>query len=250
MKPQTSTSPSTFVHPEYLDFPIMRLMVYTGLVLIVMSLVGLGFLIGYLDPPNPALSAETFILRAQENQLSMLLGVTVLNVFWSFWVIWGTPFAIYIRRMERSPLLTWAWIGLTAVLSALIIMIPMSFAVMVFRVDNPAIVQAFNDLAMFLIVYSVPVFAIWMFVLGFAILRDTSTTPSLPRWSGYYTLFGGFLMAPGCLVVFFKAGPFAYNGLLGYWLVVLDFFLWMAIISVLLLKAMKRDEIELKESRA
>lgn len=40
----------------------------------------------------------------------------------------------------------------------------------------------------------------------------------------------------------FKTGPLAYNGVLAFWLVALDFFSWMIVMSIVMLKVIGRDE--------
>ena len=49
-------------------------------------------------------------------------------------------------------------------------------------------------------------------------------------------------MAPASLLGFFKSGPFAYNGLLAFWLVAIDFFLWMLVMSAVAFRAVSNDE--------
>jgi hypothetical protein len=41
--------------------------------------------------------------------------------------------------------------------------------------------------------------------------------------------------------VFFKRGPFAWNGLLAWWLVLVAYFLWITVTSIALVRAVKRD---------
>jgi hypothetical protein len=49
-------------------------------------------------------------------------------------------------------------------------------------------------------------------------------------------------MAPASLMGFFKAGPFAFHGLLAFWLVALDFFIWMLVMSWVMLRVIRSEE--------
>jgi hypothetical protein len=49
-------------------------------------------------------------------------------------------------------------------------------------------------------------------------------------------------MAPASFMGLFKTGPLAYNGMLAFWLVALDFFIWMVVMSVMTFKAISADE--------
>lgn len=177
----------------------------------------------------------------RENQTSMLIGCALCTFFWSFWITWAAPILIYIRRMERTPLLTYASLGNIGGGSAIITTIAVAWTMMAFRAENALIVQAFNDFGFFLFLYTWPPFAIWMWIIAIAIFRDINPVPIFPRWVAFYNLWAGFLMAPASLMGFFKTGPFAYNGLLTFWVVALDFFVWMLVMSVVMFRVVARD---------
>ena len=71
--------------------------------------------------------------------------------------------------------------------------------------------------------------------IGAAILIDQRATPVFPRWAGCYNIFVASTIVPAGLVVFYKRGPFAWNGLLAWWLLVVSFFTWMIVMTVLVL---------------
>jgi hypothetical protein len=72
--------------------------------------------------------------------------------------------------------------------------------------------------------------------IGAAILRDKRANPIFPRWSAYLNFWCAFLFMPGGLVVFFKHGPFGWNGLIAWWLLLTAFGVWVLTMSVLLLR--------------
>lgn len=227
---------------------LMRLCVWTGVALVAMTGIGFGWFMGYVPPPAASMTPEQTLVFVQGNQTSILIGAALVTFFWSFWVTWAAPMILYIRRMERAPLLTFASLANVGGGAAVITTIAVSWTVMAFRAENALIVQAFNDLGFFLFLYTWPPFGIWMVIIALAILRDVNPEPTFPRWVAFYNLWTALLMAPASLMAFFKTGPFAYSGLLAFWLVAIDFFLWMVVMSVVVLRAIARDEKRAMES--
>jgi hypothetical protein len=224
-----------------IDPLLMKIFVWSGLALVAMTIVGFGWLMRMVPPPSPADTLEQTLAHVQQHQTSILIGAAICTFFWSFWVTWCAPLVLYIRRMERVPLLTFACLANVGGGAAVITTIAVAWTVMAFRAENALIVQAFNDFGFFLFLYTWPPFAIFMWLIAAAILRDVNKTPILPRWVAYYNIYAGIGMAPASFMGLFKTGPLAYNGLLAFWLVAIDFFLWMVVMSFVLFKAINRD---------
>lgn len=224
-----------------IDPLIMRIFIWTGVALVAATIAGFGWLMHMVPPPSPSDSPGETLAWVQDHQISILIGAALVTFFWSFWVTWAAPIILYIRRMERVPLLTFASLANVGGGAAVITTIAVSWTVMAFRAENPLIVQAFNDLGFFLFLYTWPPFAIWMVILATAIFRDVNPEPIFPRWVAYYNLYAALLMAPASFMGLFKDGPLAYNGVLAFWLVAIDFFVWMVVMSVVMLKVINRD---------
>jgi hypothetical protein len=71
----------------------------------------------------------------------------VVTFFWSFWVTWAAPLVLYIRRMERVPLLTFASLANVGGGAAVITTIAVAWTVMAFRAETPARRQPGTDLS-------------------------------------------------------------------------------------------------------
>jgi hypothetical protein len=224
------------------DPGLMRIMVWSGLVLVLMTIVGFGWLMNMVPPPSPSRTADETLAWVQQHQTSMLIGAAMCTFFWSFWVTWVAPLVLYVRRMERVPLLTFACLANVGGGAAVITTIAVAWTVMAFRAENPLIAQAFNDFGFFLFLYTWPPFGIFMVLIAIAILRDVNADPTYPRWVAYYNIYAAIGMAPASFMGLFKTGPLAYNGLLAFWLVAVDFFVWMVVMSVVTLKVIGRDE--------
>ncbi|MCX2935066.1 hypothetical protein ORI20_32970, partial [Mycobacterium sp. CVI_P3] len=64
------------------------------------------------------------------------------------------------------------------------------------------------------------------------------------RWSGYLSLWTALLLGPAGLVPLFKDGPFAWNGIFGFWCPLTVFCVWVAMITWRLITAINHDNAE------
>ena len=81
-------------------------------------------------------------------------------------------------------------------------------------------------------------------VTGIIILLDKRDAPILPRWVGYVSIWVGLLSLPGVLIPFFKSGPFAWNGILAFWLPAILFGIMLNILTWAMLRAAKHPEMQ------
>jgi hypothetical protein len=144
--------------------------------------------------------------------------------------------------MERKPLMTYASIGILGSTSAIITLIAVGWSIMAFRADNAQVVQAFNDFAFYMFLYTWPPFGLWMAIIAIAIFRDINPDPIYPRWVAYYNIMAALLMAPATLIGAFKTGPLAYNGFLSFWVFVIEFLIWMLVMITVTFKAYAKLE--------
>jgi uncharacterized small protein (DUF1192 family) len=129
-------------------------------------------------------------------------------------------------------------------LLVLVFVMPMfTWQAAAFRPDRPAATtQALNDLAWLPFVGIVMTVLLQWAVTAIAIFTDRRQEPVFPRWMGYLTLWACVGIVPGGFIVFFKSGPLAWNGILGWWVLIITFFIWMVCMSVVLLRAIAHEE--------
>jgi hypothetical protein len=175
-----------------IDPTLMRPFVWTGLVLVLVTAIGFGWLM-LVVPPPPAHSKQETLRWVRGHQTSILIGATLVTFFCSFEVTWAAPIILYIRRMERVPLLTFAPLGNVGGGAAVNHDYRRGLdPVMAFRAQEPVIVQAFNDLGFFLFLYTWPPFRmviIAVAIQGISALNrpsragwPTTTSTPLPAW--------------------------------------------------------------------
>lgn len=104
----------------------------------------------------------------------------------------------------------------------------------------PEVIQLINDFCWFCFVGAYPPIVLQLIAIGICILLDKSSQPVYPRWLGFANFWIAFGFMPGALVPFFKAGPFAWNGVLAFWLVAVLFFAWILLMWWYTLKAIRQ----------
>jgi MFS family permease len=211
------------------------------LVLFVIGFIGLA---GWVPPPDPAASAQEIAAMFREDTTEIRLGMFTSMLSMSLMAPFGVAIAAQIRRTEgRRPVLTYTQLVCVAVGTTVIVLSTVVWAVAAFRPDeySPDTVRIFNDLGWFLFLIEWPPFSIWFAAVAIAILRDENDPPVFPRWSAYLSLWSAFLFVAAGLIMFFKTGPFAWDGLIAFYVAVAIFFVWLVAMTVLVIKAINRE---------
>ncbi len=111
-------------------------------------------------------------------------------------------------------------------------------------------IQLLHDIGWFMAFLTAPAFTAQAVALGVAVLSDRSPKPVHPRWFGYLNLWIAVLLLPGVLLLFFHTGPFAYHGVISYWIPLFTFGGWMAVqglVAVLAAQAEAKEHAAVHE---
>jgi len=206
-------------------------------------LFGIGFalLSQFVPPPSPDDSASQIAHLFDSDRMRM--GTVVMMAGTPFIGLWGCAVASQTRRTETGfPIITCIQVVCAAIVVLTIAVFVLIWAVASFRAGQiPAeTTRTLNDIAFFLFLFDWSPFCLWVASFAVAIFRDQSPEPVFPRWAGYLNLWIVFLSIPGCLIVFFKDGPFAFNGLLGFYVPAGAFWLWLMAMTGLTVRALNR----------
>jgi hypothetical protein len=109
---------------------------------------------------------------------------------------------------------------------------------------DPVVTQSWNDAAWLALVAPIWPFVFQLLALAAVAFRDRSERPIFPRWLGYLSVWVTVLLIPSALVLWFKTGPFAWQGILTLWLAAVVFTVWLLAVLVVLLRAIRRQEEE------
>jgi hypothetical protein len=88
------------------------------------------------------------------------------------------------------------------------------------------LVYLMNDMAWLQFIGGVTLFLVIPCCIVVAALSDKSVNPIYPRWMGFLNIFLVMMTVPDQLLFFFHSGPFAWNGLFGFWIPLVAFVTW------------------------
>lgn len=205
----------------------------------------LGFVIaGFFPPPSPDQSAVEVAAMIDANRSAIRIGVVICLASCGLLMPFMTVFTIQMLRLEGArPILAYCQLAL-ATMSTIEFVIPYVFMlVSTYRADtDPDVTRALFDISWFFFLGVISTFVIQLAIFGVAILMDKRPEPIFPRWLGYTNIWLATAFTPASFIVFFKSGPFAWNGLFVWWIPVTAFLVWFLPNFVMLLRAVDKDD--------
>lgn len=226
-----------------------RLCAWSGIGCTIGWVVGFFWLAGFLPPPSPSDSAEEIARVFSENTLGIRLGMIVMMFGSVLYLPWSVGISMQMMRIEgegKNAPMSYTQMLMGAIFVWVFLLGDYTWQAAAFRPDEtPAVVtQRLNDLAWIFFINPVATIFVQGMAIGIVILQDKRPQPIFPRWAGWYNIWAVIVYLPGALIPLFKSGPFAWNGLLALWVPVFVFVAWMIGMTVFMLQAISRQEIE------
>lgn len=195
------------------------------------GLIGLGVFVvaGWLPLIPPHWDAAQVTQMFIEDRFRVRVGTAILMFASPFLWVFSGAISAQMKRIEGHlhPLANIQMAASTG--TVIIVMFAGLFWLCAgFRPDMPPQnVQLFNDMAWFFFVAAYPPIFVQVLAIGICILNNESGLEVYPRWLGFANLWAAFIVLPGALVPFFHRGPFAWDGIIAFWLVAVIFFGWI-----------------------
>jgi hypothetical protein len=198
------------------------ILVWSAPVGLALLLIGFGPLTRYIPPPSAADTAAQIAHFYQHDTTAIRAGLLVAFVsFMTFEPLVAVVTRLMLRRQGNSAL---ALLQLGAGTGSwLFLMIPtMVLSAAAFRPYRaPEVTQALHDIGWFVFFMGFVPFVVQSIAITLFVFEDTAAPgvggPVFPRWVAYFGIAFEVLFALGGLATFYKTGPFAFQGLLTYW---------------------------------
>jgi hypothetical protein len=217
---------------------ILILCAWGGPAAIVLAMTG-WLIAGVLPLPLGASSSVQEVVNFYSHDTQVLVGLSIsaIGICLVFPLI--AVIGVFMVRMEgRTPILTFLQL-ITGAATGVFLLLPMLLMTTIaFRPDrNPELTVTLNDLAWLLFLTPIAPFMIQNVAIGVAILNDKRQT--LPRWVAYVNFWVAFSFIPDPLAFFFHSGPFAWNGVLVFWLALTTYSVFLLVMGLTLRKAIQ-----------
>ncbi len=228
------------VHDKFL----LRLGAWSGLAYI--AIFGLGWLVlaRFMPPIAPSATAAQVAERYADNHWALMLAAVAMMVATVMMLPLGALLCLLLAKVEGGIGMLTLMMGFsTATTMVLTFYTGLNFDLAAFRMDRtPELVQAFDDAAFLQFMGGTPLFLSLMGLLGYAILVTQSRVgvEVFPRWVGYVNVLVVVGFLPEVLVFLFQTGPFAWNGVVGFWIPAVLLIGYLVLSPLVLLPAVRR----------
>lgn len=179
-----------------------------------------------------------------EHRWGTIIGCSIFYVACGFLTPGSIQFAIMLAKIEgRWPL--WSiTTGVCGIFISLIIFLnACAWIVCAYRPETGAdVIQSWYDWSWFAFLLGWIYLAIEMICTAVVELMDKREQPMIPRWFTWLTFAGAASLLTAAGPAFFQSGPFAYHGLLGFYLPMLVWGTYLLGTTWFMLKELDRPQ--------
>jgi hypothetical protein len=226
-----------------MEAKIQRILIWTGPAMVVLWLGAFLFIAGYIPPSAPNASAADIVALYKGRTNSIKLGMVISMAGSALLVPWAVAISGQLKRIEGAKALADTQMVSCALLSLEFITPIGIWMAASFRYDDRAadVTRTLHDVGW--ILFMTVIWSLWvqLIAIAVAILIDRNDQPVLPRWLAYLSLWVALLIIPAGLVLFFKQGPFAWNGLVGLYVPLGGFLVWILSLTVAIHRNLSRE---------
>lgn len=226
---------------------LWRIAAWAGPVFILGILVFWGLIAGYLPAPPQDWSPAEITAKYTEHNVAIKVGMVGVLVCVPLYFVWSSVVSRIMQRVEGySGVLANIELVAGAVTAITGMLFSACWLAAAFHITDrtPQDIMLMHDLGwmFFNVTFAVPL--IQMLAFGALPFVDRRSVPLFPRWLGWLSFAAGGTFMCILLMPFVKNGPFSWNGLLTYWLVLGAYFLWMGLAMYFVFPAIRGIEAE------
>ena len=229
-----------------LDLNIQLLCAWCGPLFVLIYLVFWWGIAGFVPPQDPTWSPEQIFAFYDQNRMSIRIGqmgacVAIIVLVPNWLYIASCIRDIEVRRGIK-PMMYLIFNGSAIINMVFLQLISLCWLLCTWTDAGMSAetIKSWHVFGWFLFVVPFALYTLQLITQGFAILLDDSAEPWLPRWCGYLCLAEVPTSALGGLAVFFRTGPFAWNGLLGFYVLCICFAGWIILMGVMMARSVRR----------
>ena len=212
---------------------------WSALIYPILIILGWWIMAGFIPPPKPSATAAEIVSRIQGNTLGIRAGMVVTMFAAMFAIPLCATVTYFLTKIEGffGPLSVMQVMAAPC-MAMITFYPPMWWLIASFRPDrSPDLTLMLNDASWLQWGGGLTTYLPCLFTITIASFIDKSKNPVFPRWFGYVCIWLVLLLLPAECIFFFKSGPFAWNGLISFYLAIAAYALWFPVAFVILRNA-------------
>jgi hypothetical protein len=205
-------------------------------------MIGIWPLAGFFPSQPPSWDAAKIAAVYRDNVVGIRTGMVFVLIGSMFYVPWTAILAKLVGRAEGKPgILSYCQI-IAGCANLLLTAYPAGWWLIAsFRPDrDPELIQLLNDIGWLQFLGVITPYYFVVISIIYAAFLDHDPDPVIPRWVGYFNLWFLASLLPLNIIFFFHAGPFAWNGLFGFYLPFVMFWVWFLVMTHAIRRALPR----------
>jgi len=228
---------------------VHRVLIWSGPLMMLMWIGAFVVLAGFLPPSDPMAPAHVIADMYDDHSIAIKLGMVISMAGSALLVPFGAAISGQIKRIDGAKALADTQMVSCALLSLEFITPIGVWMAAAYRADDRPVdvTRAIHDIGWILFMTVIWSLSVQLVAIGVAVLLDRRADPVLPRWYAYLSLWEALLILPAGLVLFFKDGPFAWNGLFGIWIPLASYAVWIGASVYCVQTALNRQIAEASE---
>jgi hypothetical protein len=229
-----------------MEAKVQRVLIWTGPAMMVFWVGAFLLVAGFIPPSDPGATAERIVQMYASHTGAIKIGMVFSMLGSALLVPFGVAISGQIKRIDGGRALADVQMVSCALLS-LEFITPIAVwmaASFIFDTSPPQVTHAVHQLGW--VLFMTVIWSLWvqLIAIGVAILIDRRPEPILPRWLGYLSFWVSILIIPAGIVLFFKTGPFAWNGIIGFFCPLVAFSAWIISMTLVVHKALNKQIAE------
>jgi hypothetical protein len=198
---------------------------------------------GFVHPMSPTMSAEEVAAFYRDETARIRYSMILFNWFGVGLIPLVMLLVVQVRRMaHRTPILSYSLLACSAGPPTLFLVANMFWLLGAFRPERaPELTQLFNDLAWVTFTILVPYLIAQCLLLALAIYWDRQEHPVFKPWVAYFNVLVALALAPAAFGALALTGPFAWDGLLSFWVKNIAIAVWIVVMGTVVAQTIRRQ---------
>jgi hypothetical protein len=212
---------------------------------VLLFVVAFGALAGFIPPTGEDWSTARIVEFYAGNRDGIRAGLILSMFATALMLPFYAAVSDNIRKIEGpGSLLAPVQFGGAVILVAFFQIICLLWLLASFRADSsPDLIRGATDYGWLVWTILIPTYSLQYICMAVAGFMDFRKDVLWPRWACWANLWVAFLGAGGVLAIFFKHGPFSWEGIIGIWIPVIAFAAGTTMTMVLILSRDRRRRL-------